>query len=129
MKHLSQQMIGMDLRGPQIQRARRRLQREMQRPALSAEQRERLNHYLENLGKPKVYSFDEPPKPGALDPGPMPQPAVEIDVGTATYDSISSLPHTRLYMYARQHGLQVNPGDTKAQIVKAILADIQGENP
>lgn len=129
MKHFSQQMIGMDLRSPHIQRGRRRIQRELRRPGLSSDERDRLGRDLKTFGLPKVYSFDEPPKPGSLDPGPMPQVDVEIDVDGGTYDSIASLPHTRLYMYARQQGLEVNPGDTKAQIVKTILATIQGENP
>jgi len=129
MKHLSQQMIGMDLRSPHIQRWRRKVQREMRRPGLSGDERDRLRRFLQTLGQPKVYSFNEPPQPGSLDPGPMPQADVEIDVDGATYDSIAALPHTRLYMYARQHGLETNPGDTKAQIVKTILATIQGGNP
>ena len=128
MKHFSQQMIGIELRSPYLQQWRRKLQRELRRPGLSSDERDRLGRSLKTSGKPKVYSFDEPPQPGSLDPGPMPQEDVEIDAEGATYNSLSTLPHTRLYMYARQHGLAVNPGATKAEIVRMILADIQGGN-
>jgi hypothetical protein len=128
-KHLSQQMIGMDLRGAHIQRFRRRLKREIIRPGLSSDERGRLERTLEGVGQPKVYSLDEPPPPGALDPGPMPPVEIALALEDAPYDSVSALPHSRLYLYARQQGLEVNPGDTKATIVSTVLADLQGGDP
>lgn len=129
MKHLSQQMIGMDLRTPHIQRYRRILGDLLRRPGLTAAERENHQRSLDLLGKPKVYSNSEPPPPGAIDPGPMPAVEIELDLDSATHDSLSTIPHSRLYLYARQEGLEVNPGDTKAQIVTAILGFSQGENP
>jgi hypothetical protein len=84
---------------------------------------------LEILGKPKVYTNSGPPQPGAIDPGPMPAVEIEIDLDSATHDSLSTILHSRLYLYARQEGLEVSPGDTKAQIVTTILGSSQGENP
>jgi hypothetical protein len=121
-------MIGMDLRGPHIQRFRRRLKRELVRPGLTNEERGRVERTLENAGAPKIYSLDEPPPPGAVDPGPMPPVEIELDLDGATHTTLSALPHSRLYLYARQQGLDVNPGDTKATIVETILADPQGED-
>lgn len=129
MKHLSQQMIGMDLRAPYIQRYRRQLQELLRQPGLTEAERENFQKKLDFVGKPKVYSDSEPPKPGAIDPGPMPLVELELDVGSATFDSLSVMPHSRLYLYARQEGLEVNPGDTKAQIVTTILGSSQGDNP
>ena len=128
MKHLSQQMIGMELRAPHLQRYRRELQTALRKPGLTAPERERYQQYLALVGQPKVYSSSESPQPGALDPGPMPVVALELDLENATVDSLSILPHSRLYLYARQEGLEINPGDTKAQIVKTILGSSQGEN-
>ncbi|HUW59284.1 MAG TPA: hypothetical protein VMZ92_21805 [Planctomycetota bacterium] len=119
----------MDLRGPHIQRYRRKLKRELLRPDLSSETRGRLHQALARVGEPKVYSLDEPPPPGAVDPGPMPPVEIEIDLTEATHDSLSALPHSQLYLYVRQQGLEVKPGDTKVTIISTILADRQGENP
>lgn len=129
MRHLSQQMIGMDLRSPHLQRQRRRLRRELQRVDLGGKERRRLEQMFHRVGEPRVYSLDEPPPPGALDPGPMPNIRVEVDVEGATHDTLDAYPHARLYLYARDRGLEVRPGDTKATIVQAILAASQGEDP
>jgi len=119
----------MELRRPHLQRYRRRLQREIVRPGLSNEERRRLQQTLQRTGAPKIYSLNEPPPPGALDPGPMPAVEIEIDLDGADHDSLSALPHSRLYLFARQQGLDVNPGDTKVTIVSTILAHAQGEDP
>lgn len=129
MKHFSQQMIGMGLRTPHIQRHRRALGELLRRPGLTASEREHYQHALGFLGKPKIYSNLESPPPGAIDPGPMPPMELELDLEEATFDSLSTIPHSRLYFYARQEGLEVSPGDTKAQIVTTILSYSQGENP
>ena len=83
---------------------------------------------LETVGEPKVYSLDEAPAPGSRDPGPMPQVDIQIDLDEATHDSLSAIPHSQLYLYVRQQGLEVKPGDTKATIVSMILAEPQGED-
>lgn len=126
MRHLSQQMLTEEIRRPHLKRHRRRLQRALQDLTLGPETRKRFMAELAGLGKPKVYDASEPPLPGALNPGPMPQPAIELDLETSTIESLSAIPHTRLYLYALQEGLEVNPGDTKVQTIKTILDAIQG---
>lgn len=129
MKHLSQQMIEMELRAPHLQRYRRELQVALRKPGLTTGERELFQSQLVRVGAPKVYDSSEPSQPGALDPGPMPPVVLELDLEAASFDSLSTIPHSRLYLYARQEGLEVDPGDTKAQVVKTILGSIQGENP
>jgi len=128
-KHLSQQMISIELRKPHLQRQRRRLQEKLRQPGLVATDRITYQNMLGFLGKPKEYKWDEAPQPGAIDPGPMPVVEIELELEDATFDTLSALPHSRLYLYAHQEGLEVKPGDTKAVIVKTILADHQGEEP
>ena len=128
MKHLSQQMLGTELRKPYLQRYRRQIQDALRRPGVSAEERQNYQLILDHLGEPKVYSVTDTPTPGALHPGPMPVD-IEIDLDGATLETLSSIAHSRLYLYARQEGLEVQPGDTKVQIVKAILATVEGETP
>jgi hypothetical protein len=101
----------------------------MRQPGLAATEREFFQKMLEHLGKPKEYEWDETPQPGAIDPGPMPVVDIELELEDATFETLSTLPHSRLYLYAYQEGLEVKPGDTKAVIVKAILAAHQGEEP
>jgi hypothetical protein len=124
-------MISMELRKPHIQRQRRKLQEMLRRPGLPSTDREFARKALESLGAPKVYSADEPPQPGAIDPGPMPVVDIELELelDDMTYDSLTTLPHSRLYLYAQQEGLDIKPGDTKAVIVKTILAAQQGDEP
>ena len=93
---------------------------------LSPGTRRRLLGELARLGQPKIYRAEATPPPGALDPGPMPRPDIELDLETATVESLSATPHTRLYLYARQQGLEVNPADTKVQTIGKILDAIQG---
>jgi len=57
----------------------------------------------------------------------MPVMAIEIETEDMTFESLSTLSHSRLFQYARQEGLDINPGDNKAVIVNAILAASQGE--
>lgn len=125
MKHLSQQMLTMEVRRSALERYRHQLREQLRRPGLSAEERSRLQRALATAGSPKIYDASEPPAPGSIDPGPMPAKPIEIDLATATHDSLSSFTHARLYLYAIQHGLDVNSGETKAQIAEAILAYAQ----
>lgn len=125
MKHLSQQMISMEMRRPHIRRLRRRLQRTLSQPGLNPEQRRMYERQLNGLGEPKVYDADDPPPPGARHPGG--RPPVKLDVEEATHESLAAVPHTTLYLYALQHDLEVVPGDTKAQVVNKILSNAQGE--
>lgn len=91
--------------------------------------RETTQQLLGTLGEPKEYKWDDMPPPGGIDPGPMPLIDIELDLDEATFSTLSSQPHSRLYRFARQEGLDTKPGDTKAVIVKTILVAYQGENP
>jgi len=125
-KHLTQQMISTDLRKPFIQKRRRKLQQLLRQPGLSATERDRFRAQLDGLGKPKVYKWDEP-QPGAIDPGPMPVVAIELDLDDATFETLSKQPHSRLFLFAQQQGLEIKPGETKAKVINTILAAHQGE--
>jgi len=46
---------------------RQRLRQALLDPALNGEQRQNIKDRLANLGKPKVYSEDTPPPPGAIE--------------------------------------------------------------
>ena len=46
---------------------RQRLRQALLDPALTGEQRQNIKDRLANLGKPKVYSGDTPPPPGAIE--------------------------------------------------------------
>lgn len=129
MKHISQQMISMDLRGPVLRRYRAQIKDRLRRPGLTKDEHAQLHRQLKLVGEPKVYSDSEPPPPGAIDPGPMPPVEIELDLDNASYDSLSPHAHSRLYLYARQEGLDVKAGDTKAQVINLILRSIQGEKP
>jgi len=80
---------------------------------------------LNGIGQPKVYDPDDPPAPGSLQGGA--RAPIVLDLEGATHDTLAAIPHTTLYLYSLQHDLEVGPGDTKAQVVKAILNHNQGE--
>ena len=122
MKHLSQQMLSIELRKPYIEKQRRRLKEKLRNHGLSVMGREVFRKTLEGLGKPKKYTWDEDPQPGAIDPGPMPVVTLELELDGATFETLYVLPHSRLFLYAQQQGLEVKPGDTKAVVVQTVLA-------
>jgi hypothetical protein len=127
MKHLSQQRISMEMRRPFVRKWRRTLQRRLASPGLSADARRVLERDIHNLGEPKIYNADDPPPVGARRGGEG--APVKIDLNAATAESLTSIPHTKLYLYALQHDLEVAPGDTKAQVVQTILGHAKGEAP
>lgn len=126
MKHLSQQMLAVEMRRPYLRSHRKRLHRALATPGISPERRRVLERELNNLGKPKVYDPDDPPLPGALNGGPRPSVQLQLD-SNSSRDVLLALPHSQLYLYALQHDLEVHPGDTKAQVVSTILRQLQGE--
>lgn len=126
MKHLSQQMLAVEVRRPHLRSHRRRLQRALATPGISPERRRAIERDLNNLGKPKVYDPDDPPEPGALNGGPRPPVQIQLD-SNSTRETLLSIPHTKLYLYALQHDFDVHPGDTKAKVVDTILRHLQGE--
>lgn len=127
MKHLSQQMISMEMRRPHLRHMRRRLQQKLGSPGLSSDQRRVLERELHGVGAPKVYDVDDPPPPGALRGGE--RSPIELDLEGATHETLAAVPHTTLYLYALQHDLEVLPGDTKAQVASAIWDHVKGEEP
>jgi hypothetical protein len=118
-------MLASGLRRPYLLRMRSRLLEQMRRPGIPQVDVVFLRRRLAGLGLPKSYEEAEPPTSTSVDPGPMPRPPVELDV--STYDSLSAHSHSLLFSYAVQHGLDVKPNDTKAQIVSAVWALVQGE--
>lgn len=88
-----------------------------------------MQEHLASLGQPKQYDLDTEPQPGAIHPGLMPVVDIELELENMTFENLSRLPHSRLYLYACQEDLDVAPGNTKAVIVKTILASFQGEKP
>ena len=129
MHHVSQQQISIEVRRPHINRFKKRLIRMLQTPGLDSETRQRYQAQLDKLGEPKVYTREGQAPPGAINPGPMPTDPPDIDFDTATASSLSQQLHTNLVRHALQMELDVQPSNTKAQIVQAILGHIAGGNP
>ena len=127
MKHLAQNMISIELRAPYLKRREKQIKEALRRPGISAEERKLLLQFLDMLGKPKEYSEGEEPPPGAIDPGPMPPVEIKLEVEEMNFENLSTILHSKLYLYAQQEGLEVKPGDTKAVIVQTILTATQGE--
>lgn len=125
MKHLSQQMLQMELRRPHLRRMRARVTEMLRRPGISPEEATTLRARLEVSGSPKHYG-SESISAAAIDPGPMPSPPVELKPDL-TFSLLANLPHARLYSYATQQGLDVRPNYTKAQIATTVWAHFQGE--
>lgn len=115
----------MELRRPYLKKLRRRLQKEIADPRLSSDKRKVLERDLSNLGQPKIYDSNDPPAIGALHPGE--RPPITLEPEHFSFEKLASLPHTTLYLYALKEGLEVLPGEPKAQIVKRILENHQGE--
>lgn len=126
MKHLSQQMLSPELRRPHLKKYRRALQKRLRGHGLDADSRRALEREIHGLGAPKVYSADDPPPPGAIHPGVVLAEHL-VFPPDSTYDQLSATPHTRLYLYAIQQDLDVHPGNTKAQLVNAILSHLREE--
>jgi hypothetical protein len=125
MKHISQQMLTMDVRRPHLDSYRKSLRASLSRSDLSVEEMNRLRRELRDLGRPKVYAAQEPPAWG-IDSGPMPEAPLDLDHVTA--DDLLAFPHQRLRRVADRHAVVLEPGDTKALIIQKILA-AKGKKP
>jgi hypothetical protein len=125
MRHIAQQMIAVEVRRPYLNRYRRRLRESLQNPGLAGSERTFVQEKLNNAGKTKIYDAEAPSPPGAIDPGPMPQPPIEVD--DSTRESLMAETHTRLFLFAKQLGLEVQPNFTKAQVIETLLSRNQGE--
>lgn len=125
MRHIAQSMISMEVRQPYLKRYKRKLRESLQNPGLSGSERAHVQEKFDNAGKPRVYDAKASPSPGAIDPGPMPQPPIQIP--DLSRDALALETHTRLFLFARQLGLEVQPNNTKAQVIEVILGRNQGE--
>lgn len=96
--------------------------RQLQTPGLFVDQYKQVQQALSSLGEPKVYRTGDP-KPGAIDPGPMPQDHVlpDIDLEHASASSLAGFPQTQLVRLAHKLGLEVQPTDSKAHVIRVIL--------
>lgn len=126
MRHVSQQMISLEVRRPYLKQRRRALQKQLRNPGVDAETRRRIEGQIGKLGEPKIYSADDPPPPGAINPGPMPVGDVQLPPDPS-HETLSAMPHTRLYLFAVQRDLEVHPGNTKVQVIETILSHLRRE--
>lgn len=122
MYHLSQQDIDPKLRRPHQVRWKRELAMALQSPGLPDDQRQLLQDRLVRVGKPKLYRFNDPAPPGALDPGPIKR-VIELETFNfdLTRESLSQVSLTRLRRYAESRQLGLDASSTKAQVIQAIV--------
>jgi len=124
MHHVKQSDIAVELRRPHIREARHKLQ-EALRYATEPAQRRFLQHQLDNLGKPRTYSSDDPLPPNAIDNAR--KPITPVKVTGDSFESLSRYRFSELARHAEDLGIPVPEPTTKAQIVKLILS--KGELP
>lgn len=129
MHHLSQQMLSIEVRRPHQASYKRKLQRLLQTPGLTAELRAMYQSDLDMIGEPKVYLRGAPAPPGAIASGPMPEDLIAIDFDSATEETLGKELQTILVRHAIQLGLDVQTTASKAQVIALLLAHAQGENP
>jgi len=67
---ISRGQISPDIRGPHEARYKAQLRRSLSNPTLTDDQHWALRLEIRTVGRPKVYSKDAPPKPGAISFGP-----------------------------------------------------------
>ena len=110
MPFLLREQVSPEIRKPYEGAYKGQLRQALTNPGLSVEQRERIKTQLAEVGKPKVYRADSPPKPGAISfRGPLPPRKV-----------LESLKKADLLVIAR--GLGYPTDGTKAQLVDRLLA-------
>jgi len=127
MHHVSQQMLSIEVRSPHQARFKRRIQRLLQTPGLSAEARVNYKKILDAVGEPKVYDRNGEAPPGAIDPGPMSVGPPAIDFASATEDSLGKVLHTDLVRHAILLDVDVPKTASKAQLIRLLLAQAKGE--
>ena len=106
--------IAPEIRGKHDAAHRAQLWAALGNPGLTEQQRAHIRKQLDNLGKPKLYSADTPPKPGAIAFSDMPDP-------------FAGLTKKELVARAKDRGLPYQ--GTKAQIIDRLREMEQGETP
>jgi hypothetical protein len=66
MPFIAREDIAPEVRGKYEAQHKTRLREALLNPGLTAAQRIHLREQIRSVGKPKVYSADTPPKPGAI---------------------------------------------------------------
>ena len=85
------------------------LRQALTNPGLTAEQRKRIKDQLAEVGQPKVYRVDTPPKPGAISfEEPLPPRKI-----------LETLMRVDLLVIARK--LQIPTNGTKAAIIERLV--------
>ena len=69
---ITRERIHPDIRAPHEARYKAKLRRALSDPTLTEDQHRALRLEIRSIGRPKVYSKDAPPKPGAISVGPDP---------------------------------------------------------
>jgi len=110
MPFLCRETINSDVRKPYEGNYKTQLRQALSNPGLSVEQRKRIKDQLAEVGKPKSYQADTPPKPGAIS-FQEPLPPREI---------LESLKRADLLVVAQRLGTSTS--GTKVQIIDRILA-------
>jgi len=108
---VSRQDIPDEVRARYEGRYKTQLKEALLSPGLTAGQREHLREQIRNLGKPKTYRADSPPKAGAI---ALPQ--------VPTAGTVRQMRKAELLALANQLG--VPDGGTKKELLDRILAVI-----
>lgn len=66
MPFIARDQIDPEIRAKYEAKHKAQLREALLHPGLSAAQRQHLHDSIRSIGKPKVYSADSPPKPGAI---------------------------------------------------------------
>jgi len=132
MYRLSQQQISMEIREKHLNRWKKRLRQQMSTPGISSTTYKMLKAMAEHLGEARDYGAKHEPKPGALNPGPMPQVPLKL-FDNPTPAQLGGMLHTELIRYAQEMGVAgVQPTDSKTQVIQRILDHVptnSGESP
>lgn len=107
------------LQAKNVARYRAQLRAALANQALTPEQRQYIKRQLAALGKPKVYSPDAPPPPGAVDPttGNQPEPL------RLSESALRRLPKQDLYIIGRNEGAPITQEMSKNQMIETILTN------
>lgn len=120
MRHIRQSDIAMELRRPHIREVRHKLQEALRYGGHDDAQRKYLQHQLNQLGKTRVYSTENPVLPGSINLGGSSRPTVEVQ--GETFEALSQYKFSELVRRAEELGIKLPEPTTKAQVVKILLA-------
>lgn len=122
MRHLRQSDIDLKLRRPHLTRWKQELAAAVAHPGTPPEHREYAARRLRGLGRPRIYSEDDPAPLGAIRIEAPTEAPVASQVVLNSFDTTSLMQTQRstLLAWAAQQGLEIEPTATKAVIVQAI---------